>query len=141
MLAALLANTSSPRTEVVHQLVSDAQRNAYELPPAQFCAAVARRDEATHCAPPRRGAPPRTSDGRALVVGALMRVEGARRWKLLAGYPGWRHSWDGWLKPPSAEGAATAVEEEEAAAWGAAAEDPPGPLGDECPDPPFRCHP
>lgn len=102
---ALVGNTSSPRTEVPLQLMSDSNDNGYVLPPAEFCEAVAGTDVAQHCTPPQFALPEYTSqpigERASLKLGVIMHIEGARQWKLLSGYPGWRQDWDGWLKPPS----------------------------------------
>ena len=140
--AAIVANASSPRTEVVLQLLSDAPGNAYELPPREFCDAVAGRDEAQHCVPPRSALPAAlpttpevaqqagwsssaaaatTTTTHNLKQGAIMSMEGGKQWKLLVGYPGWNEQWDGWLQPPSAAEEAAAAPDEGVPAAAAAA--------------------
>ena len=117
--SAIVANASSPRAEVVLQLLSDAPGNSYELPPREFCDAVAGRDEEQHCVPPRSALPAlpameevdqeggfsaalASKAANNLKQGAIMSIEGEKHWKLLVGYPGWKKQWDGWLQPPSA---------------------------------------
>ena len=97
---ALSTNGTSPREEVPLQIMSKTKGNRYELPPAEWCAAVKGRSEAEHCTPPESNAAETSlgEDASQLQLGML--IQG--KWKLLWGYPGWRQNWDGWLKPPAA---------------------------------------
>lgn len=104
---ALVADSTSPRKEVVLQIVSDHPNNAVTYPSEQYCAGSPW--DQPHCEAPAvpstlMQVPFRNAN---LSLGVIIRDQ----WKLIYGYPGWNPNWDGWLQPPSSSSAATEVQQ------------------------------
>ena len=102
---ALLTNSTSPRKEVVVQIISNSSGNLHALPPPEFCRHVNGTDAYQHCIPPTDGLlfPEKVmhkNNGEIKGIKCGVLIQG--QYKLIWGYPGWTNKkWNGWLKPPS----------------------------------------
>ena len=105
---ALLNNKTSPRKEVVLQIISNSTGNLHAHPPADYCAKIEGTDAHQHCMPPLdgvfRGEKPTTvadgGEGEGVGIKCGVLIQG--NYKLIWGYPGWTNkAWNGWIKPPS----------------------------------------
>lgn len=99
---AIINNASSPRTEVVIQIVSNSSGNQFKALSPEFCAL--NNDE------PLCHSPKLTNNNAPVVdtpngpVGLETGVLIQGQYKLIMGYPGWSNqNWNGWIQPPDLE--------------------------------------
>jgi len=115
--SALLTNATSPRNEVVLQILSNSSGNDYAEPPVWYCdGATPGSDAMERCRPENRTTVGQPTSGLSHVVTNIHTAETVGlecgvliqgKWKLAWGYPGWKHqkAWDGWIQPPSMQAA------------------------------------
>lgn len=91
----LVSNNTSPRTEVVLQIVSDSKENVITYPSSAYCSGSPW--DVPHCEPPTISSTSLQGKFANLSLGVVIQDQ----WKLVYGYPGWKDAWDGWIQAPS----------------------------------------